>query len=229
MTTPDDKTPHTNVVEDGPERPNHSPSTSGPHVSTSAPGAGPERDRTVGPVVNTNTTAASALRARSQRSSRPCASQAARSRGQEGMRWSPGGARAPICGAFGDPGLLRGVVVGATGQPWHIKAMVCGGAHTGIRVQKRKARKSPIRSGILGVALGPRWVSRRIPRAERLCARGDGAGRGRGAPDAEDTSLRPAAGAAWPQRGSPAARTWPPPAGQGRHACRGRRRHSDRG
>ena len=66
------------------------------------------------------------------------------------------------------------------------------------------------------------------PRAERLCARGDGAGRGRGAPDAEEDSLRPAAGAAWPQRGSPAARTWPPPAGTFRHACRGRRRHADK-
>ena len=113
MTTPDDKMPHTNVVEGGLERPNHSPSSSRPHISTSTPGPGPTRARTVGPVVNTSGHAPPArLRAR-PRSSRPCASNAARSRGQEGMRRSRGGARANICGALEDPGLFPRVLVGA--------------------------------------------------------------------------------------------------------------------
>ena len=143
----DRKTRHTNVKEECCTFPTRPPSTSGPIISRSAPGAGPERDRTVGPVVNTHKTAASALRARSQRSSRPCASQAARSRGQDGMRWSPGGARANICGASGDPGHLREVVVGATGQPWQLHSNTCGGAHTGTRVDTGVERSPPGRKG----------------------------------------------------------------------------------
>ena len=121
LTTPDDKMPHTNVVEGGLERPNHSPSSSRPHISTSTPGPGPTRAHTVGPVVNTGGHAPPArLRAR-PRSSRPCASNAARSRGQEGMRWSPGGARANICGAPEDPGRLRESSSSVLCQPCHIK------------------------------------------------------------------------------------------------------------